>query len=76
MYSLTEGISIPENRKHKGSKLDLWKFHNGLIQDAAYGTTNQTNSSGDTQNIPHVVITAKYKHIIAYYLQFCQDYNY
>ena len=74
LHSLTEGISIPENKKHKRSKLDLRKcdhfldliFHNGLIQDVAYGTTNQTYSSGDTQTIPHDVITAKDKHIIAY----------
>ena len=74
LYSLTEGISIPENKKHKRSKLDLRKcdhfldfiFHNGLIQDVAYGTTNLTYSSGDTQTIPHDVITVKYKHIIAY----------
>ena len=84
LYSLTEGISIPENKKHKRSKLDLRKcdhflyfiFHNGLIQDVAYGTTNLTYSSGDTQTIPHAVITARYKHIIAYYLQFCEDNNY
>ena len=84
LHSLTEGISIPENKKHKWSKLDLRKcdhfldfvFHNGLIQDVAYGTTNLTHSSGDTQTIPHAVITTKYKHIIAYYLQFCEDNNY
>ena len=84
LYSLTEGISIPENKKHKRSKLDLRKcdhflyfiFDNGLIQDVAYGTTNLTYSSGDTQTIPHAVITARYKHIIAYYLQFCKDNNY
>ena len=83
LHSLTEGISIPENKKHKRSKLDLRKcdhfldfiFHNGLIQDIAYGTTNLTYSSGDTHTIPHALIMAKYKHIIAYYLQFCQDNN-
>ena len=56
LYSLAEGISIPENKKHKQSKLDLRKcdhfldfiFHNGLIQDAAYGTRDLTYSSGDT----------------------------
>ena len=50
LYSLTEGISIPENKKHKQSKFDLQKcdhffdfiFHNGLIQDVAYGTTYLT----------------------------------
>ena len=70
LYSLTEGINIPENKKHKWSKLDLWKFDhffdfiflNGLTQDVAYGTTNLTNSSQDTQTIPDDVITAKYKH--------------
>ena len=56
LHSLTEGISILENKKHKQSKLDLQKcdhfldfvFHDGLIQDKAYGTTNLTYSSGDT----------------------------
>ena len=70
MYSLTEGIIIPENKKHQWSKLDLQKcdhfldfvFHNGLIQGVAYGATNLTYSSGDTQTIPHAVMTAKYKH--------------
>ena len=84
LHSLTEGIHIPGNKKHTQSKLDLRKcdhfldfvFHNGLIQDVAYGTTNLTYSSGDTQTIPHAVITARYKHIIAYYPQFCEDNNY
>ena len=70
----TEGIRIPENKKHTQSKLNLRKchhfldfvFHNGLIQDVAYGTTNLTYSSGDTQTIPHAVIISRYKHIIAY----------
>ena len=55
LYSLTEGISISENNTHKWSKLDLQNcdnfidfiFHNGLIQDVAYGTANLTYSSGD-----------------------------
>ena len=83
LYSLTEGISIAGNQKHKQSKLDLQKcanflhyiFHNSLIQDVAYGTTSLIHSKGDTQTIPHAVITAKYKHIIAYNLQFYQDNN-
>ena len=83
LHSLTEGISITENKKHKRSKLDLRKcdhfldfvFHNGLLQDVAYGATNLTYSSGDTQTILRAVITAKYKHIIAYFLQFCEDNN-
>ena len=56
LCSLTKGTNIPENKKHKRSKLDLQKcdnfldliFHNSLIQDVAYGTTNLTYSSGDT----------------------------
>ena len=84
LHSSTEGMHISENKKHMRSKWDLWKcdhfldfvFHNGLTQDVAYGTTNLTYSSGDTQTIPHAVITARYKHIIAYYLQFCEDNNY
>ena len=84
LHSFTEGICIPENKKHTQSKLDLHKcdhfldfvFHSGLIEDVAYGTTNLTYSSGDTQTIPHAVITARYKGIIAYYPQFCKDNNY
>ena len=57
LYSLTEGINMPDNKKHKWSKLDLWKcdhfldfiFHNGLTQDLAYGTANLTCSSWDKQ---------------------------
>ena len=75
MYSLTERINTPENKEHKQSKLHLQKcdyfldfiFHNGLIQDAAYGPPNLMHSSGDFST-PHVVITAKCEHIIAYYL--------
>ena len=74
LHSLTEGIYIPENKKHTQSKLDLRKcnhfldfvFCNGPIQDVAYGTINLTYLSGDTQTIPHAAITARYKHIIAY----------
>ena len=83
LYPLTERMNIPEN-KHKQFKSDLRKcdyfldfiFHNGLIQDVTYGPTKLTYSSGDTQTIPHAIIIKKYKHIIAYYLKFCQDNNY
>ena len=79
LYSLTEEASILENKKHKQFKLDLRKcdhfldffFHKGLIQDVPQNTKNLTNSSRDAQTIPYAVFTTKYKHIIAYYLQFC-----
>ena len=44
-----------------------------MFQDVAYGITNLTYSIGETHTIPHAVITASYKHIILYYLQYCQE---
>lgn len=32
-----------------------------------------TYSSGDTQTLPHAVITAKYNHIVKYYQQYCKE---
>ena len=45
-----------------------------MLKDVAYGITNLKYSTGETQTIPHAVITASYKHIILYYLQrYCQE---
>ena len=35
--------------------------------------TNLKHSTGETQTIPHAVTTASYKHILLYYLQYCQE---
>ena len=51
-------------------------FSSGLIQDVAYGVTKLKFDSGDEQTIPHAVLTAKYSHVIAFYLQFCKDMGY
>ena len=75
LRSVKVGTSIPENKKHKRSKLDLRKydhfldfiFRNGLKQDVKYGTTNLTYSTGITQTISHAVFAPNSKHIITYY---------
>ena len=51
-------------------------FCNGLLQDAAYGTTKLNFFNGESQILPHAVITARYEHIISYYIKFCESKNF
>ena len=51
-------------------------FCNGLLQDAAYGTTKLNFFNGESQILPHTVITARYEHIISYYIKFCESKNF
>ena len=77
----SDGVKIPEVVKHNRSRLDLNKcehfldfiFSNELLQDVAYGITKLHFTNGECLTIPHAVVTARYKHIILYYNQFCQD---
>ena len=72
----SNGISIPASTKQKRTRLDQLKcehfldflFSSGLLQDVAYGTTNLVFDNGDRQTVPHAVLTARYQHVIDYYL--------
>ena len=75
------GIEFPTKNKIKRNKLDICKcehfldylFTSGLMQDVAYGITKQKYDSGGTKTIPHVILTAKYSHVIASYIQRCSE---
>ena len=81
MYLISEGIQVPKNKLIHRTQLDIascehildFIFHNGLLQDVAYGITNLKYSTVETQTVPHAVIAASCKHIILYYLQHCQE---
>ena len=51
-------------------------FSNGLLQDVAYGVTKLKYNSGDEQTIPHMILTSKYSHTIAFYQQSCFELSY
>ena len=43
------------------------------MQDVAYGIAKLKFDSGGTKTIPHAVLTAKYSHVIASYIQRCSE---
>ena len=51
-------------------------FSSGLLQDVAYGVSKIKYDSGDTQTVPHTVLTTKYSHTIQLYLDLCKEVNY
>ena len=71
------GIEFPTKNEIKRNKLDIYKcehlldyfFTSGLMQDVAYGITKLKYDSGGTKTIPHAILTAKYSHVIASYIQ-------
>ena len=78
------GIVIPPKVNLHRNRMNTFKmehfiefiFASGLIQDVAYGVTTLNFESGDNQTIPHAVLTAKYSHTIAFYLQYCSEIAY
>ena len=80
----SEGLLIPEKVPLRRNRMNTFKmehfiefiFSSGLIQDVAYGVTRLSFDSGDEQTIPHAVLTAKYSHVIGFYLQFCKEMDY
>ena len=69
LHLISKGIQLPKNKSIHRARLDIAKcehfldfmFHNGLLQDVAYGITNLKYSICETQTIPHAVTTASYK---------------
>ena len=84
LRACSNGLVIPKREPLRRNKMNTFKmehfiefvFSSGLIQDVAYGVTKLKFDSGDEQTIPHAVLTAKYSHVIAFYLQFCKDMGY
>ena len=51
-------------------------FSNGLLQDVAYSVSKWKYDSRDVQTIPHMILTSKYSHTIAFYQQSCFELSY
>ena len=48
--------------------LDFLFWHN-LLQDVAYGVTNIKFGNGDKQRVAHAILTTKYSHASAFYIE-------
>jgi hypothetical protein len=78
---LSNGIQVPESTKCHRFRMDMNKcehfldfiFSNGMLQDVAYGTSTLKYENGENQTVPHAIIVARFKHIIAYDFQFCSN---
>ena len=81
LRSIQKGLTIPERKPIRRNKLNTYKmehfieflFASGLLQDVAYGVTKIKFDSGTVQTIPHAILTSKYSHTVAFYLQMCND---
>ena len=52
--------------------LDFLFWHN-LLQDVAYGVTNIKFGNGDKQRVAHAILTTKYSHASAFYIETCEN---
>ena len=43
------------------------------MKDLPYGTTKRKYDSGETKTLLHAILTAKYHHAIASYIQSCSE---
>ena len=76
-----KGITIPTKEKFHRNRLNLQKcehfveflFASGMLQDVAYGVSKLHFDNGSVQTIPHAVLTAKFSHVIAFYLAICKE---
>ena len=72
---------IPVRKKYRRLKLDINKcehfldflFCNNLLQDVAYGVTNIKFDNGDKQRVTHAILTTKYSHAVAFYIETCEN---
>ena len=68
----SDSLNIPKLVKHNRQKMDQLKcehfqdfiFTSGILMDVAYGTTIIEYDSGETQALPHAVLTFRFKHAI------------
>ena len=75
-----KGLCIPEKKKFIRHHFDFNKsehfldfiFSSGMLQDAAYGVTKVKYDSGDEQKVAHAILTTKFTHAIAFYIESCK----
>ena len=48
-------------------------FTSGILMDIVYVTTNIKYDSGDSQTLPHAVLTIRFKHAIGSYNEICKS---
>ena len=76
-----KGLIVPTKSIFHRNRLNIQKcehfleflFSSGLLQDVAYGVSRIAFDSGQKQTIPHAILTAKYSHVIAFYLAVCRQ---
>ena len=76
-----KGLYIPEKRnKFIIHRLDLTKlehfldfiFSSGMLQDLAFSVTKIKYDSGEEQKVVHAILTTKFSHTIAFYIESCK----
>ena len=81
----SKGLAFPETKqKIRRNRLNISKcehfleflFSSGIVQDVAYGVANVRFDSGSVQKIPNAILTTKYSHAIAFYLEICRKCEY
>ena len=80
----SEGLVFPTKVKIRRNRLNLSKcehfldflFSSGMVQDVAYGISKIRFDSGSVATIPNAILTAKYSHVIAFYLDICKKCEY
>ena len=80
LKSFGKGLVIPVRNIHRHLKLDINKcekfldlFYNNLLQDVVYGVTDIKFDNGDKQRVVHAILTTKYSHAIAFYIETCKN---
>ena len=48
-------------------------FTSGILMDVAYRTANVKYDNGETQTLPHAVLTVRFKHVIGSYIEMCKS---
>ena len=79
-----EGLVLPQKVKFRRNRLNIQKanhfveflFSSGMIQDVAYGISKVHFESGTVQTISNAILTSKYSHAIAFYLEICRNCDY
>ena len=73
---LPKKVLFHRNRMNiaKANHFIEFTFAGGLIQDVAYDVYKIRFESGTIQTIPNAILTSKYSHIIAFYLETSVNY--
>ena len=73
-------IFLKKKNKFIMHRLDLTKlehffdfiFSSGMLQDLAVSVTKIKHDSGEEQKVAHAILTTKFSHTIAFYIESCK----